>query len=84
MLIEQIIEFKLRGPGPLGRYTYIPTTDYFHDKTKSLMADYYKNFSSGFVLLKYCRSQCALLPPSWAKSLTKLTPKCKTLNLFWI
>ena len=27
MLIEQIIEFKLRGPGPLGR-TYTPTKIY--------------------------------------------------------
>ena len=32
-LIEQIIEFELRGQGPLGR-TCTPTTGYFHDKTK--------------------------------------------------
>ena len=30
MLIEQIIEFELRGPGPPGR-TCTPTTDYFHE-----------------------------------------------------
>ena len=33
MLIEQIIEFELRGPGPPGR-TCTPTTGYFYDKTK--------------------------------------------------
>ena len=33
MLIEQIIEFELRGPGLLGR-TCTPTTGYFYDKTK--------------------------------------------------
>ena len=33
MLIEQIIDFELRGPGPLGR-TCTPKTGYFHDKTK--------------------------------------------------
>ena len=33
MLIEQIIEFKLREPGPLSR-TCTPKPGYFHDKTK--------------------------------------------------
>ena len=33
MLLEQIIEFELRGPGPPG-CTCIPTTGYFHNKTK--------------------------------------------------
>ena len=33
MLIEQIIQFELRGPGPRGR-TCTPTTGYFHIKTK--------------------------------------------------
>ena len=33
MLIEQIIEFGWRGPGPPVR-TYSPITAYFHDKTK--------------------------------------------------
>ena len=35
MLIEQIIEFELRGPRPPGR-TYTPITGKFHDKAKSL------------------------------------------------
>ena len=33
MLIEQIIEFKLRNLGPLDR-PFSPTTGYFHVKTK--------------------------------------------------
>ena len=33
MLIEQVIEFKLSGLGPLDR-TCTPTTDYFLVKTK--------------------------------------------------
>ena len=71
MLIEQIIEFELSGPGSPGR-TYTPTAGYFHDKTKIskkyLRLGYY-------LLLKYCRKQCTLFPPTQAKSLTKLNPK---------
>ena len=33
MFIEEIVEFELRGPGPLDR-TYNPKTVYFHDKIK--------------------------------------------------
>ena len=66
MLIEQIIEFQLRGPGPLGRKC-TPITSQLHDKTKiskeNLLVDYY-------LPLKYCRRQCAVLIPTWAKSLT--------------
>ena len=66
MLIEQIIEFQLRGPGPPGR-TCTPTTGKLHDKTKiskeNIRVDYY-------LLLKYCRRQCALLTSTWTKSLT--------------
>ena len=50
MLVEQIIEFDLRGPKPPGS-TYTPTTGYFHEKTKifkeNLRVDHY-------LLLKYC------------------------------
>ena len=79
VLIEQIIEFKLRGPGLPGR-TCTPTTIYFHDKTKiskkSFRVDHY-------LLLKYCRRQCTLLPPTWAKSLTTFNPKIKDCKVFW-
>ena len=66
MLIEQIIEFQLRWPAPPGR-TCTPITGQLHDKAKiskeNLRLDYY-------LLLKYCRRQCALLPPTRTKSLT--------------
>ena len=44
MLIEQIIELHLWGPGPPDQ-TCTPITGYFHDKTKisreNLRVDYY-------------------------------------------
>ena len=59
MLIEQITEFQLREPWLFGR-TCTPITGKLHDETKifeeNLREDYY-------LLLKYCRRQCALLPP---------------------
>ena len=65
MLIEQIIEFELRGSWPPGR-TCTPRTGLRYDKIKilkkNLRVDYY-------LLQKYCRRQCALLTPTWAKSL---------------
>ena len=69
MLIEQI--FELKGPGPPGHLcTYM--TGCFHDKTiiskENIRLDCY-------LLLKYCKGQCTLLPPTLAKSLTKLNPK---------
>ena len=48
MLIEQIIEFKLRGLGPLNR-TCTPITGYFHVKTKIFM----ENLRVDYLLLKY-------------------------------
>ena len=76
MLIEQ--NFELRGPGPLGLIC-TPITDCFHDKA----IIYKKNVGLDcYLLLKYCRRQCTLLPFNWAKS-QNLTPKCKILNVFW-
>ena len=58
MLIEQI--FELRGPGPPRRIG-IPITGCFHDKTvifkENVRLDCY-------LVLKYCRRQCTLLPPT--------------------
>ena len=66
MVIEQIIEIEMRGPGPPGR-TCTSITGYFHEKTKI----YKENFRVDYYLLiKYCKRQCALLPLTWAKSLT--------------
>ena len=66
MLIEEIIELKLRGPGSPDQ-TCTPITGYFHDKTKiskeNLRVDY-------DLLLKCSQRQCTLLPPNWSKSLT--------------
>ena len=79
MLLEQYIEFELRGPGPCGRPCTF-TTDYFHDKTKfykeNLQVDY-------CLLLKYCKRQCTLVSSTWANSFINLPPKCKILNVFW-
>ena len=63
MLIEQIVELQLRGPGPPGlKCTSI--TDYFHDKTKIST----ENIRVGFHLLLKCYTrQCTLLPPTWTK-----------------
>ena len=69
MLIEQI--FELRGPEPPDRIC-TPITGCFHDKTKI----YEEIFRVDcYLLLKYCRRQCTLLSPTWAKSLTKFYPK---------
>ena len=69
MLIEQIIEFK--GSGPPGCIC-TPIAGCFRDKTiiskENIRQDCY-------LLLKYCRRQCTLLPPTWTKSLTKFNPK---------
>ena len=48
MLIEEIIEFKLRGLGPLNR-TWTPTTGYFQVKTKISQ----ENLRVDYLLLKY-------------------------------
>ena len=67
MLIEQIIEFALRRPGPPGR-AFIPTTRYFHDKTKIARENLRVNY---YLLQKYCCRQYTSLLPACAKSLTK-------------
>ena len=68
MLIEQI--FELRGPGP-PRHICTSITGCFYDTTiiskENIGLDCY-------LLLKYCRSQCTLLPPTWAKLATKFNP----------
>ena len=75
MLIEQ--NFELRGPGPPGCIC-TPITGCFYDKT--IIST--KNFQEDFYLsLKYCRRQCILLPPTWAKSLTKCNPKMQDFEL---
>ena len=69
MITEQI--FELRGLGSPGRI-FTPTTGCFHEKTiiskENIRLDCY-------LVLKYCRRQCTLLPFTWAKSLTKFNHK---------
>ena len=69
MLIEQIFELRRSGlPG----HIISPITGCFHD----LIIISKKIFDRiVYLLLKYCRRQCTLFPPSWAKSLTKFNPK---------
>ena len=68
MLIEQIVELQLKGPGPPGR-TCTSITGYFHDKTKISK----ENLQVGFhLLLKCCTNQCTLLPPTWTYSHVQL------------
>ena len=71
MLIEQIMEFQLRGPGP-PISTCTPITGWFQDKTKISKANLREDY---YLLLKYCRRQCTLFPLAWAKSVTKLSTK---------
>ena len=67
--MEQI--FELGGPGPPDRICTL-ITGCFHDKTvmskENILLDFY-------LLLIYFRWHCTLLPPTWAKSLTKFNPK---------
>ena len=57
MLIEQVIEFKLRGPGPPD-CTRTSTTGYFYNKTKISRENLRLN-----LLLKYCTRQCTFPLP---------------------
>ena len=66
MLIEQIVELRLKGSGPPG-LTYTSITGYFQDKTKISK----ENLRVGFhLVLKCCTRQCTLLPPTCTKSRT--------------
>ena len=69
MFIEQI--FELREPGPFGRIC-TPITGCFLDKTIIYKTN---NRLNCYLVLKYCRRECTLLPPTWAKSLIKFNQK---------
>ena len=77
MLIAQI--FELRWPGPPGR-TCTPITGCFQEKT----IIFKENIPLAcYLLLKYCRRQCTLLPLPGPNYLQNLALKCKILNVFW-
>ena len=81
MLIEEIIKFKLRGPGSLS-HICTPATGYFYDKTKICKENYRMDC---YLLQKCCTRQRSLLSLTWAKSLTKFNHKMqdfkRVLNL---
>ena len=74
MLIEQIIEFELRGPGPPGR-TYAPKTAFFfffHDKTKLSKANVRVNY---YLLLKILLEAMYLTSPHLGQVIYKIYPQ---------
>ena len=79
MLIDQIIEFEWRVPGPPG-HTCTPITANLHDKTqiseKYLRVDYY-------LLLNIAGGNVPYFPLLEPNHLQNLAPKCKMLNVFW-
>ena len=79
MVIEQIIEFELKGRGPLSR-TCTPKTGYFHNKTNISKANLW------LIIIcceKYCRRKCTLLSQSGSSHLQNFTSHCKILSVFW-
>ena len=72
MFIEQIIEFELRGPVPLGRRCDLKT-GYFHDKTKISKK---KSLSKLLFTAKYiAESNVPCFPLTWIKLITKFIQK---------
>ena len=57
VLIEQISEFELRGPGPSGRICTSKTSN-FYDNTKISKQNFRLDYC---LLLKYCTRECTLL-----------------------
>ena len=79
MLIEQIIEFEVRGIGPLAVHVPLQLV-FFITNQKSL-----KNIFKWFILLfssKILQEAIYLIPSTWAKP-QKFNPKLKILNVFW-
>ena len=81
MLIEQIIEFELRGPGRPGRIC-TSTTGYFHDWTKQKSL---RNIVEWIILLfaaKILQETMYLTSPYLGQIPFKIfTRKCKILNV---
>ena len=81
MLFAQIIEFEVKKPGPPGCRTCTPITAYFKCKTK-ISEEYFR--VEYYLLLKYCRRQCALLPSTWAKSLKKFNTQVQDFKCVFV
>ena len=80
MLIEQIIEFELRGLGPPGRTCALQL---IISMTKQISQS--KVFEWSIIYSKLLQDAMYLTSPIWAKSLTKFNPKMqdfeRVLNL---
>ena len=75
MLIEQIIEFELRGPGPLAVHVLLQLVIF---RTKKSLKENLRVDS--YLLLKYWTKQSTLLSPTWAESLTNFNPKLQNFK----
>ena len=80
MLIEQISEFELRGPGPPGR-KYASKLVIFKTKQDSFKEDFRVDC---YLLPKYCRRKCVLLLSICANSLTKFNAEMEDFTMFWV
>ena len=81
ILIEQITEFQLRKPGPLGR-TCTPITVFFYVKIKISK----RTSSSGLLFIAKVLQEAMHLTSSYLGQITynqNLTLKCKILNVSW-
>ena len=78
MLIEQIIEFESRVPGPLVVHIFLKLVISM-TKQKSSKANLRVHF---YFMLKMLQKASTLISLTWAKS-QNLIPKCKILNVFW-
>ena len=74
MLIEQIIEFEVKEPGPPGR-TCTYTTGYFHDMIKQKSLRNIVEWIILLLLLKYCKRQSTLLSPTLGQITYKIQPQ---------
>ena len=77
MLIEQIIEFESRVPGPLVVHIFLKLVISM-TKQKSSKA----NLRVHYFMLKMLHKASTLIFLTWAKS-QNLIPKCKVFNVFW-
>ena len=72
ILIERILEFELSDPGPLAVHALLQLVIFM---AKQNLHEIPSNALFYYLLLKYCRRQCNFTSPTWAKSLTKFSPK---------
>ena len=77
MLIEQIIELESRVPGPLVVHIFLKLV-IFMTNQKSSKA----NLRGHYLMLKMLQKAMYLDFPDLGQ-ITKFTPKCQILNVYW-